>query len=159
MWRNSYDHDNLACKIKYIPSPVYWFLFVHNCRYDLRDIEIHPTNHYEINPGKPYESTSGMSYSTPFQMRYSPPGYCFIEVIVDEVLFEGRRSIRWVVYHTNQARFCYIISNTITFTGLEMVLCCDQLINTLLMSVMLSMLAGRGLSSKSQIKPNNRLWG
>ena len=63
-------------------------------RYDLHDIEIDPKDHYEINPGKPHEFRSGMSYSTPIQMRYSPPGYWFIEAIVDEVLFEGRRSIR-----------------------------------------------------------------
>ena len=63
-------------------------------RYDLHDIEIDPKDHYEINPGKPYQFRSGMSYSTPIQMRYPPPGYWFIEVIVDEVLFEGRRSIR-----------------------------------------------------------------
>ena len=51
----------------------------HTCpRYDLYDVEIVPHK----------------DYHTPMGTQYAPAGYFYIKVILDEVLFEGGRSVR-----------------------------------------------------------------
>ena len=48
-------------------------------RYDLYDVEVTPTDHYSLPSGA---------------MNIAPQGYKFVTLSVDEVLFEGGRSIR-----------------------------------------------------------------
>ena len=49
-------------------------------RYDIYDIEIHPENSVQLAHGT----------------MYAAEGFHYVTVSVEEVLFEGGRSIRWV---------------------------------------------------------------
>ena len=77
---HTHAHTHLITLFTLTPSQLHTLPTHTRPRYDLYDVEIAPHK----------------DYHTPMGTQYAPAGYFYIKVILDEVLFEGGRSVRYI---------------------------------------------------------------